>query len=309
MRELTMRSHQYSSSQLSTLGSLFSRSIIEEFARLGRSPRFIRILDESQLLRELEPHTLVSEIFDKVYEILRSDNYLHEYIYKNTIARKILLGRHNLNTATMLSEFRVANRKADLVIINDESTVYEIKTDLDNLERIGSQIEAYTKLFDRVYVVTSPNKLSTIIELIPPEIGVLILNKRLTLSEIRTAQDNSHNIDHKVVYDALRLDEISEILTINKRPLARVSNAHRRSTYIQEFMNIPKDQLGEAVCKALRRTRSKSHMQSAINLVPKSLLGLSLSLRLTRYNISTLICGLATPIKKLLYSSNHRSTC
>lgn len=265
---------------------------------MGRSSRFIRILDETQLLGELEPHTLVGEIFDKVYEILRSDNYLHEYIYKNTIARKILLGRHNLNTATMLSEFRVANRKADLVIINDESTVYEIKTDLDNLERIGSQIEAYTKLFDRVYVVTSPNKLSTIIELIPPEIGVLILNKRLTLSVIRKAQDNSHKIVPKVVYDALRLDEIGEILKISNSPIPKVSNVHRRTAYIHEFLNIPEDQLGEAMCKVLRRTRSKFHLQPTINLLPKSLLSLYLSLRLSRYNISTLIHELSMPVKK-----------
>lgn len=47
----------------------------------------------------------------------------------NVIANKILLGKHSLNTSHMLSEFRVGYNKADVVIINGTSSVYEIKSE------------------------------------------------------------------------------------------------------------------------------------------------------------------------------------
>ena len=35
-------------------------------------------------------------------------NYRNEYVAKNTIINNILLGRHSVNTATMLNELKVA---------------------------------------------------------------------------------------------------------------------------------------------------------------------------------------------------------
>ena len=39
-------------------------------------------------------------------------------------------------------------------MINGKGVVYEIKTELDNLERLNSQIEDYYKAFTNVVIVT-----------------------------------------------------------------------------------------------------------------------------------------------------------
>ena len=61
---------------------------------------------------------------------------------------------HSVNTTTALTEVAIAKSKADFVLINGKAVVYEIKTELDNLERLCSQIDDYYKAFDHVAVVT-----------------------------------------------------------------------------------------------------------------------------------------------------------
>lgn len=92
---------------------------------------------------------MVSEI----YNILKTE-YRNEYYYKNTLLNKLLLGVHSVNTTTALTEIPIAKSKADFVLINGKAVVYEIKTELDNLERLESQINDYFKAFDHVAVVT-----------------------------------------------------------------------------------------------------------------------------------------------------------
>lgn len=81
-------------------------------------------------------------------------NYRSEIVYKNAIANRIFLARHDWRLASMLSEFRVGESIADSVVINGHGTVYEIKTELDNPAKLQKQIEDYRKAFRAVTVVT-----------------------------------------------------------------------------------------------------------------------------------------------------------
>ena len=72
---------------------------------------------------------LISEIYCEL-----KNNYRNEYFYKNTLLNKLLLGVHSVNTTTALTEVAIAKSKADFVLINGKAVVYEIKTELDNLE-------------------------------------------------------------------------------------------------------------------------------------------------------------------------------
>ncbi len=81
-------------------------------------------------------------------------NYRNEYIYKNAIAKNILLGKHSLNTSFMLQEFRIGHCKADTLVLNGTSNIYEIKSELDSLDRLQGQINTYSQVFDMVHVIT-----------------------------------------------------------------------------------------------------------------------------------------------------------
>ena len=93
------------------------------------------------------------ELVSEVYNVLK-DEYRNEYYYKNTLLNKLLLGVHSINTTTALTEIPIAKSKADFVLINGKAVVYEIKTELDNFDRLESQISDYYKAFDHVAVGT-----------------------------------------------------------------------------------------------------------------------------------------------------------
>lgn len=148
----------------------------------------------------------VASVFDFCYGLLRRE-YRNEYYYKNSIAKKILLGRHSINSSTMLTEFRVGANKADCVIINGISTCYEIKTDYDNLTRLKSQIDSYLKIFDKVNVVVSKKNLTSVLHTAPEEVGVILLNKSGTFREMRPAKLTDAQIDVRVLMRSLRREE------------------------------------------------------------------------------------------------------
>ena len=93
------------------------------------------------------------EIISEIYSYM-SKNYRNEYFYQNTLLNKLLLGRHSINTTTALTQIPINKSKADFILINGKAVVYEIKTELDNFERLKNQINDYYKAFSHVCVVT-----------------------------------------------------------------------------------------------------------------------------------------------------------
>ena len=97
--------------QLAAISRLFSSSIVREMARKGRSPLFARLAAQSQLLRSISSSERVYALFDAAFSLLKREGYRHEYIYKAALTHKILLGKHSLQTASMINEFRVGECK------------------------------------------------------------------------------------------------------------------------------------------------------------------------------------------------------
>jgi len=80
-------------------------------------------------------------------------SYRNEYFFKNTILNQLLIKKHDLYNTVALTELPIADSKADFIMINGRGIVYEIKTDLDNFNRLESQISDYYKAFKYVNVV------------------------------------------------------------------------------------------------------------------------------------------------------------
>lgn len=187
------------------LSKIFNSSVLNDIAIGDFS--YIQKVSEQFFPDSLDLN--LSEIYQKSFEILQK-HYPNEYVYKNLIATKILLGRHSLNTATMLTEFRVGTNKADCVILNGKSTCYEIKTDYDSLIRLNDQLDAYTQIFDEVYVVCSKKHIDTVLKHTDSSIGVLNLSEKSTFQEIRKA-NNSTKKNKKLLLQSLRQSEYVEL--------------------------------------------------------------------------------------------------
>ena len=76
---------------------------------------------------------------------------------------------------TAIVELPVSGSIADFIIVNESATVYEIKTALDNFERLDSQISDYSRAFAKVCVVIPAEKLERLLQKIDnPKIGIVI---------------------------------------------------------------------------------------------------------------------------------------
>ncbi|WP_181427528.1 sce7726 family protein [Listeria ivanovii] len=178
---------------------------------------------------------LISVIYKFMYK-----NYRNEYFYKNTMLNKLLLGRHSLNTTTALAEIPIKNSKADFILINGKAVVYEIKTDLDNFDRLFNQINDYYKAFNNVVVVSSENNYEKVDNLLKDtKVGILILSKRGTLSTRKSPiEDNSH-LDHEAIFKVLRKQEFENIILNFYKKLPQVREFEYYANCLEWFSRIP----------------------------------------------------------------------
>lgn len=288
------------SSQLAAVAKLFSSSVIQEMARTGRSPLFSRLAAESTLTGMMAEGDRVGRFFDVAFNFLKRKAYRYEYAYKSAITHKVLLGVHSLRTASMLTEFRIGACKADLAILNGTSTVYEIKSERDNLDRLSNQITNYRKVFAKVNIITGENHLEAIRDLVPEEVGILLLNDRFQISMIRDALNCPEKIIPQMVFESIHRNEAVEILTRLGGTVPDVPNTRFHAAMIEKFEKLSPTQLHECMITVLKVTRSLLPLSTLVDSLPKSLQAAAFSTPLHHRNHQRLLSAIETPLSEAL---------
>ncbi|MDN5049705.1 sce7726 family protein [Aliarcobacter butzleri] len=193
------------------LSYLFTPTILKEIYFEKKSKKLLNVFKEFNIQNLLSEEITLRELFESSYNQLLK-NYRNEYVFKNAIAKKILLGRHSINSSRLFTELRVETSKADIVIFNGTTHVYEIKTELDTLERLEKQIFNYKKVFEFINIVTVESKLSIIEKQIDENVGLIILTDKYTLKTVRKAKSNLENLDKEALFNLLRKDEYLKII-------------------------------------------------------------------------------------------------
>ena len=161
---------------------------------------------------------LISEIYSYI-----GNEYRTEYFYKNTMLNKLLLKKHDYKKTIVLTELPIGDSKADFVMINGKGVVYEIKTELDNLERLNSQIEDYYKAFTNVVIVTYEENIEKVSNIIPESVGIMKLTKRKALKVVREPIEEFYKLDYYTIFKILRKYEFEEIITESGFKLPKVN--------------------------------------------------------------------------------------
>ncbi|MCF5924688.1 sce7726 family protein, partial [Xanthomonas perforans] len=125
-----------------------------------------------------------------------------EHVYKNALVEKIVIGRHSLTTSSVHFEVRMRSAKLDVLIARQFLSAYEIKTELDELSRLGAQIEEYRKFCQEVWVFTCDKHLSACERQLPDTVGLAVLTKRY---QIRVARPATSCVDALETDSMLRL--------------------------------------------------------------------------------------------------------
>lgn len=285
---------------LSALSRIFSSSVYRQLAEKGRSPLFSRLLYDTGLLNTNSHFETVSAAFDLAFAMLKKSGQRDEYVYRAALTQNILLGRHSLNTATLLTEFRVGPCKADLAIINGTSTVYEIKSERDSLSRLDNQLINYRKVFAKVYVVVAEQFLQQVIDKTAQEIGIMILGRRNSITTVREAIDKSNQVCPSTIFDSLRIAESKDILSKLGVEIPKVPNTKLYAVLRQIFAKQNPVTIHYEMVETLKRTRNLAPISTLMDQLPISLRPAALSIQVRRADHERLIKGLQTPINQAL---------
>lgn len=257
--------------------SLFTPSTLKSLLSNDTASTHEKLIDALKVELDLSASCTLSETINKTYSILRREGNRTDYVYRNAIIDKVVIGRHSINTATPIQEFRVGSSLADLVVLNGTSTVYEIKSERDTLRRLTSQIENYSKVFEKTYVVTSATKLHSLEDALPAHVGIITLSRDYTLQTVREATTDWDLIDPTAISRTMTIPEACTALEHLGLPVPNVPNMLIRRALDETFKSLGAQICSRAFISTVKISRKPSVTQANITRVPRPLRSFAVS--------------------------------
>lgn len=219
------------------LNRLFTHSVFQHLIKYGKSDVYSAIA-----AKYIDTHNKKNiDIFEEIYQIL-SKKYRNEYFYKNTLLTKILLHRHSINTTVALTQIPIGKSKADFVLINGKAVVYEIKSELDNFNRLISQLSDYFKAFSHVCVVCSEREFDNLhAKLNGTRVGIYCLTKRNTFSKTKRKEPEADysKLEHKSIFKILYKHEYEHIIEKYFGEIPKTTDVQHYNECFKKFSSIP----------------------------------------------------------------------
>ncbi len=252
------------------LSYLFTSNVLNEFFHNQYSNHLVKVFKEFNMLDKIYQNLTLKDFFENSYMQLLK-NYRNEYVFKNAIAQKILIGRHSIKSSSLFTELRVEASKADVVIYNGTSHAYEIKTDLDNFKRLEKQIEDYKKVFEFVNVVSVESKVDEIKSLLDDSVGIIVLTEKYTLKTIRKAESGLKNISKEAIFNLLRKDEYLNIIRKNYGVIPDVPNTKIYTKCKKLFIKLSIEAIHKEILITMKNRKNHKNMANTIKKFPISL--------------------------------------
>lgn len=249
------------------LNKVFTRNMINELVHYDNSD----LLEDSYLTFFGDSSkTTIEKIMD-LYSILKK-NYRNEYFYKNTIINNLLVGKYSVNTTSALSELPISESIADIVLINGKAVVYEIKTELDSLQRIEKQIKDYYKAFTHVSIMTDEVHKERIMKMFSDSpIGIYIINNRTNISTIKEPEYYSEFLDCLVIYKILRKPERYKLVQTFYETIPEFNQFEEFEMLFDMFKEINIDELHDVFIAILKERNKVKENKNYFDHVPKEI--------------------------------------
>lgn len=147
--------------------------------------------------------------------------------------------------------------RVDLAVV-DKAILhgYEIKSRVDNLSRLNTQLDDYTAVFEHLTVVTGVNHLTGILTEVPSWCGIMLASRvggEVELEEFRASQSNPHR-DRYALAELLWREEALAVL--ERRGIDRgVRSKPRAQMWARLAEELTMDELQAELCSALRERK------------------------------------------------------
>lgn len=251
------------------LNNVFTQEMLNELISIGNS----QILNNAFSVFYDSNDDNMSDYnkIELLYNLL-DKNYRNEYFYKNTLINKILVGVHSVNTTTALTELPINNSKADLVMINGNAVAYEIKTELDSLQRIETQIIDYYKAFKQVSVVIDNKHKEKVVEKYGASpVGIYTITNRTTISTLKKPEIYNKLLDPLVIYKILRKPERYKIVNKYFNNIPNYNQFEEFDELYKLFCSIKIETIYREFIKILKERSRVRNNKKYFDVIPKEI--------------------------------------
>lgn len=264
---------------LRSLSQIFSTA---NFNKIVRKQDYVNTFERIKKHTTISQKTTNSELFHEIYNKL-SKSYRTEYIYKNALITKKLIKEYSLKTTIALNEFKIGNSIADFVLLNGKARVFEIKTELDGLNKLEKQIADYYTFATEVYIVTSSKHIRNLLEIYKgTKVGIIELTKRNSLKEIKPALSNTDLLNHSVIFKSLRKNEYIKVLELNSIEIPNVPNTLFFKECLSKIKNISIIEFQKSAIKVLKKRNIENPELLKDDRIPYYLKHICYSLNLSK---------------------------
>lgn len=212
----------------------------------------------------------VGGLLDAAFAVLVRD-FPVEYVFKSCAAKRILFGRHSPSTTSFYTEFRVGDSRADVLAVNGQAHVYEIKTRYDDLSRLTAQLRDYYSAFSLVTVFIDATHASAVEGCTPEYVGINTLSKRYSMSVVRTATPFDNGLDSRQLFRLLREREYLPILRARGFEPGHVDPVHRYRYCLDAAADLDPRELQKEVSRALKKRQATTRLATIAEALPESL--------------------------------------
>lgn len=174
---------------------------------------------------------------------------------RNALRRKVLAHHYaDLNTL-VIDELGISHgaSRVDIAVVNGKLHGFEIKSASDTLERLAGQIEAYSKVFDRMTIVCALCHYAKVAEIVPSWWGIKVAKSggrgAVHFEEPRAPRANPA-VDAVSVARLLWRDEALTLL--ESRGVKGIKSKNRDALYSLLATSVALDELCAAVRSALK---------------------------------------------------------
>jgi hypothetical protein len=252
------------------------------------------------VLKHARKARVVADVFDAAFDVLKKGGLRDEYIYKAALTHRVLLGKHNLKTACMLTEFRAGECKADVSILNGTTTVFEIKSERDSLSRLEHQVANYKRVFASVVVIVGENHVGSVLRATSKDVGVLSLSRRYQISTEREPVVCAGRICPATVFDSLRMSEAKSILTDAGRAVPDLPNTQTHAALRSIFATLEPKAVHDGMLSTLKKSRSLLPLANLIEKLPRSLQPAALWVPMRKSDHDKLVAAVQTPLPQAM---------
>lgn len=276
--------------RLRSYSGVFSRNVFTDIIKFNDFSHINWLLT---LEENIAQFTTYQDYFKYAYSLLKK-YYRCEYFFKNEIISQYIIKKLGTKDSVVFNEFRVGTSIVDLAMFNGESKAFEIKTNFDSPKRLLKQLDDYCKIFNKVYLIVSSDKISFYRNIIPDNIGLLslIVNRgRVKIDTVREANRNI-NIDCQSLIKCLRSNEYKNIVYQFYNEFL-IEDEDYFSGCIKALEEIPQIVLNSLYLAEIKKRKS---VTSILQDIPLEFRQMCLSLNLSIKSAEILINYLSKPI-------------